>query len=615
MLNKSPLPIVFRRNRSPERERLQTRGKNCALLSAEPDVWLLQGLVQVVGVAASLAAPQIHNQKEKEMKNQHRPVLKFLSPERQRWLLAGTGLLLALVTSRADVEVSRRWASTAPVIDGTVSPGEWTSATATPIGHGQMRTMNDGSYLYVLLDVVDDTVADDDLTGYFSGDFFTLDIDKDLNYAVTPNVDFTYGCCQDGRTFVKSIRLNQYTSTGCQPVNPNSLGARGFGPTFNSATPHRFWEFRLSFDELGVDPTTWTTSAGSIPKVRMNVCIFSLNPNFTSCQPDATFAPDNSNMYQVDLAIWPSFPPGSTGPIFAGVGLVPFNYIDTAGYANINISGYYYATNAPFGANLNIFGSWNTLRFAYGAARYRVLYSKNGGPYTRLKQTWTNFKFNGLVWVPNAIGPDANDSYPIPSPWEVWFLPNLLITWQTAVGFSDGTYNLKLELLNSSGFVLASPPGNSLTLFIDNTPPLPIINNAFYDGTAVCECGTVTQGPCFIFPVFHGFTFDVTVNDPNGALSSYSLGYTYGNNHNGGIFGDAYTSGHVNQDGPEKWNGVTNNIVPPFPPFCAPATCAYTFILSATSRVQNGYGPVFPYVDYKKSLTILLGTAGAINCP
>src|SRR5664279_4172655 len=212
---------------------------------------------------------------------------------------------LSAPTARADVEIARRWCATAPVINGTVSAGEWTSATATPIGHGEMRTMNDGSYLYVLLDVVDDTTADNILTGPFSGDFFTLDIDKDLNHAVTPNVDFTYATCQDGRTFVKSTRLNQFASTGCQAVNTNSLGARGFGPTFNSATPHRFWEFRLSFDELGVDPTTWTTSGGAIPKVRMNVCVFSLNPSFTSCQPDNTFSPDNSLMYQVDLATFP----------------------------------------------------------------------------------------------------------------------------------------------------------------------------------------------------------------------------------------------------------------------------------------------------------------------
>ncbi len=524
--------------------------------------------------------------------------------------------------ARADVEVARRWAGTAPVIDGTVSPGEWTFGTATTISYlgvnyAQMRTMNDASYLYLLLDVYFDTVEDAWNTNTFTGDFFALYVDKDLNYAVTPNVDFFYAVCNDGRPFVKAIRLSQGSSTGCQAVDPNSLAAKSFGPSFNSATHHRFWEFRLSLNELGVDTSMWTTSAGIIPKVRINVSINSVNPSFYIAQPDPNTSPDNSFMYQIDLATSPSFPPGTTGPIFAGVGLVPATYIDSSGYANINISGYYYATNAPFGGSLNVFGHWNTLRFAYGAVKYRVLYSKDGGPYTRLRQTWTNFKFNGTTWVPNAIGPDINDAYSIPPPWEIWYLPNLLISWQTGL-FGDGTYNLKLELINSGGFVLASPPGNSLTLFVDNTPPSVTINNAFYNGATICECGIVTQGDCVtIFPVlaFHGFTFDLTVSDPNGALSSYALGYTYGNNVSGGIASDAYVPGHLNQDGPERWNGVNNNVVP-FPPFCAPKSCAYTFILSAQSRVQNGYGLVFPYVDYKKSLTILVGTgAGSISCP
>jgi hypothetical protein len=379
---------------------------------------------------------------------------------------------------------------------------------------------------------------------------------------------------------------------------------------------HRIWEFRLGLSELGVDTSTWTTSSGTVPKVRVNVALFSLHPSFYIAQPDPNTSPNMSLMYQIDLATFPSFPPGTTGPIFAGVGLVPATYIDSSGYANLNIASYYYASNAPFGGNLNVFGNWNTLRLAYGAARYRVLYSQGGGPYTRLKQTWTNFKWNGTTWVPNAIGPDAMDAYPVPLPWEIWYLPNLLISWQSGT-FGDASYNLKLELLNSGGFVLASPPGNSLTLFIDNTAPTVLINNAFYDGTAICECGIVTQGPCSTGILqFHGFTFDITVNDLNGALNGYSLDYTYGNNHSGNISSDTYVPSHVNADGPERWNGVTNSVTPiPLFPFCAPAQCAYTFVLSASSRVQNGYGLVFPYVNYDKSLTILSNSVANIHCP
>jgi hypothetical protein len=539
---------------------------------------------------------------------------QFLVSKPARFVLVLALCSCLTPSGRADVEISRRWATAAPSINGVVAAGEWTAATATPLVHGQMRTMNDGSYLYILLDAIDDTVNDVWDVATHTGDYFVLSIDKDLNYAVTPEVDFFYSGCNDGQPFVKATRHTQGSSTGCQAVDPATLGAISFGPTFNSATPHRFWEFRLSFAELGVDPMTWTTSAGSVPKVRLNVCLHSKTPAFDSCQPDPSSSPDNSNLYQLDLATSPSFPPGSTGPIFAGVGLVPSTYIDSGGYANLNISGYYFATNAPWGGNLNVFGHWQTLQFAYGAAKYRVLYSKDGGPYTRLRQTWTNFKYNGTTWVPNAIGPDANDAYAIPSPWEIWYLPNLLISWQTGT-FGDGTYSLKLELLNGSGTLLASPPGNSLKLFVVNTPPSVMINDMSYNGSTICECGIVTQGD---FP--RGFTFDITAIDPNGALNAYALGGTYGNNRPVPIIAsDTYTPAHVNQDGPKHWNGVTNRIVPSgflVFPWRATNSCAYTFILSANSRVQNGYGLVFPYVDYKKSLTILLGTGvGSTTCP
>ncbi|HEX3718969.1 MAG TPA: hypothetical protein VH595_13450 [Verrucomicrobiae bacterium] len=541
-------------------------------------------------------------------------------------LAAGIGLALACglgtINARADVEVARRWATAAPNINGTATATDWGTATATSISEGsvnyaQMRTMNDGTYLYVLLDVNAETVNNPVYTPETNGDFYALYIDKDLNYAITPNVDFDYSTCQNGDVFDKSIYLSDNSFTGCQPVAAGSLGSRGFAGSLNTTTPHRIWSFRLSLNELGVDTSTWTTSGGTVPKVRMEVVLDSPNPAFYIGQPDTDVYPDMHLMYQIDLATFPSYPPGTTGPIFAGVGMVPANYIDGSGYANINIADYYSATNAPFGANLNIFGNWNTLRIAYGADRYQVLYSYKGGPYTPLIQTWTNFKWNGATWVPNAIGPDAVNSYPIPEPWELWYLPNLLISWQSGL-FGDGNYKFKLQLLNSSGTPLSSPSGNSLTLFVDNTPPTVMINDSYINGTPICQCGLVTPGPCetgrFPLIAYHGFTFNITVNDPNGALNSYSLSYTYGNNNSGSIFSDSYVPSHVGADGPERWDGVTN-ITEPYPPFCAPAACAYTFTLSASSRVQNGYGLVFPYVNYNNSLTILSPeSTESVNC-
>lgn len=526
-----------------------------------------------------------------------------------RKILLGVCLLVFSSAAWADVPIAPAWAPAAPVLNGAIAPGEWSAGTVTNIAHGKMVTMNDVSNLYVLLDVVDDTI-DNPIVPLGPNDYYVLAIDADLSMGVTANVDFVYDACQDGRTFIKAYYLGGSSFTGCQDVTGSSALGIGFGPTPNSATPHRFWEFRLDFDEIGVDPSTWTTSGGTPPRVRMNAATISLAPAFETAQPDPDKFPNLTNMFQVNLAIAGSFPPGSTGPTFAGVGLVPSTFIGADGYANINIPGYYSATDAPFGGKLNVFGHWNTLSAMPGVKKYRVLYSKDGGPFQRLLQTWTNFKFTGGTWVATAVGPDATDAYAIPNPAEIWYLPNLLISWQSNL-FAEGTYELKLELLNNGGGVLAPPPSNSLTLEIVNTPPQVTINGINYNGSPVCACSIVTQGDP---PA--GFTFNISATDAHGALNAFSLAGAYGNNQSTGtLYSDSYAS-HMDADGPNQWNGVTS-IVVPATPFRASTSCAYTFVLAASSRVQNGYGLLFPHVQYHQSLTILLGSgAGSmVGCP
>jgi hypothetical protein len=290
-----------------------------------------------------------------------------------RALLSGCLGVLALTASAfgADVEIQRRWAASPPTIDGVVAPGEWNAARITPLTHGQLRTMNDSSFLYVLLDVTDDTV-NDPTSGTGPADFFVMAFDVDQNFAVTPHVDLDYDACQDSRSFIKSYYLGGGAFTGCQNTDPATLGTPGFGPSPASATPHRLWEFRLNFAEIGVDPTTWSTSSGSVPHVRVNVATVSANPAFSSAEPSSSLFPNfTGSLFQIDLATLPTFPPGSTGPTFFGVGLVPSTYIDALGFATINVPGYAYtALDAPFGGNLNVFGNWLGLRAA-GARSYR----------------------------------------------------------------------------------------------------------------------------------------------------------------------------------------------------------------------------------------------------
>jgi hypothetical protein len=163
-----------------------------------------------------------------------------------------------------------------------------------------------------------------------------------------------------------------------------------------------------------------------------------------------------------------------------------------------------------------------------------------------------------------------------------------------------------------------------LTLKVVNSAPEVKINNIQYNGQDICECGIVTQGSA---P--RGFTFDLTVKDDNGALNGFWLAGTYGHGHSTGtIYSDTYTSGgtslgtsffvnHINADGPRKWNGVTTLEVPlASREWRASKSCAYSFILAASSRVQNGYSLVFPHTQDFNNLTILLGSGeGSTECP
>jgi len=524
-------------------------------------------------------------------------------------MLAGICLVFWASSALADIDVIRRWANVRPTIDGVFHAGEWSGSITTPLAQGEMRTKNNRQFLYVLLDFVGDTHDDPVPTtpAAFGGDYFTLAVDVDQNHAVTPNVDFIYSGCQDGSEFKKAFYLAVNTWTGCQPTSALSLGAYGFGPTSASAVPHRYYEFRLSLAELGINTATWTTMAGEAAKVRMHVSMVSMNPHKVSRQPQPLQFPDLSNsFYLIDLTASSGFPAGSTGPTFAGVGLVPVTFIDALGNANIHIANYYSATDAPFGGNLHVFGNWTRMRTTYHARSYRVWFRKGAGPWTQLLQTWTNFFFDpgSGDWIPTSFGPDGEGKYPVPGPGTIWYLPNLLIGWQSGQ-VPDDVYRLKLELFDAADNLLPPPPSNLLTLNVVNTAPVPTINEVTYEGTPVPACAIIRQGAD---PA--GFNFKVSVNDARGALNTFALTAIHGNNLSETIYQDNY-AGHVDASGPEKWNGVTNLVVPVGSKWRAPETCAYSFILSASSRSQNGYGLIFPYVDYHVSLTILTG--GVIN--
>lgn len=509
---------------------------------------------------------------------------------------------LASTSARADVSVGRSWATTAPTIDGRVGAREWDDAQVTTLARGRMATMNDARHFYVLLDVTSDTVDDPPTSDW---EFFILAFDVDRNRAVTPRVDLAYSNCPIvGRTFVKGYYLGSDTFSGCGDPSPASAGAVGFDLTPASSGSHRIWELRLDLAEIGVDPASWA-GATVVPHVRLNVALASATPSFVQAEPDPALYPHFSgDAFRVDLATAPAVPPGPPGATFAGVGLVPASFIDSLGYADLDVPGYSYrAMDAPFGGTLNVFGNWADL-YARGARSYRVLSATGTAAAAPLLHTWTNMRLVGTTWTPRAVGPDAAGRYPVPSPAETWYLSNLLVAWPTP-NVPDGTYALRLELFDGSGSPLPPPP-DSLTLRVVNTPPLAEIRRVYYDGAEVAECPIVYAGAT---PA--DFTFQITAYDGNGALGGWSLVAEYGNNRPAiPIASDGYAA-HRDEDGPNEWVGIRDTLLsarwrPPVP-------CAYAITLSASSRSQNGYGPLLS-ARYVKTLTYLEGTPPA-PCP
>jgi hypothetical protein len=210
-------------------------------------------------------------------------------------LLAGVSLpgrvsLAAPVKAPDAISVSN-WALTPPTIDGVVSPNEWAGASSFPIADGSLRGsayyQNDGTNLYLLLDMTADTQIDPPGTG--DSDYFQMAFDANDNLALDPEWDLSYGLSGGSDQFCLAYYLQANQNTACQP--PVSTYAVGWGQPFGGA-PHRVWEFAIRLSEIG-------RRAGQ--RLDIAVKYHSKTPAFTAAAPLGYSGPYNS-FYSIRLA-------------------------------------------------------------------------------------------------------------------------------------------------------------------------------------------------------------------------------------------------------------------------------------------------------------------------
>ena len=153
----------------------------------------------------------------------------------------------------AACDVASPYAKTTILPDGKWSPWEWNDAKDTYFwfngdaqhedGNIHVYTKNDDRFIYALYDVVPDITNEPDVECYTASgcDWATLNISY------------------DGEDYNCTIWSNG-TSDGCSGVSFQD----GFSGTVNSATPHRFWEFKLDlgYFEIPEGATVKVTAGG-----------------------------------------------------------------------------------------------------------------------------------------------------------------------------------------------------------------------------------------------------------------------------------------------------------------------------------------------------------------
>jgi hypothetical protein len=209
----------------------------------------------------------------------------------------------------------------APRIDGQLDFREWFFYSGrVSFEHGFIAVANDGTRLYLLVDVLGDDHADR-RSGRLEGDWIEVFVDMDGDGAITPDLDKVYTLLPGSY----DLRVQEFASSEGERHDPDpeptySSVAAGFGcfeddgtevlylpPLAPVCDEHRVWEMAIDLAEVGQNP------ASPIPPLhglRIGFLVHSYLPGFTDEVPSG-FPSDFSQMLEIDLA---SVPPVVVDP-------------------------------------------------------------------------------------------------------------------------------------------------------------------------------------------------------------------------------------------------------------------------------------------------------------
>src|SRR5271156_2143052 len=248
------------------------------------------------------------------------------------------------------------WTSTTPPsLTGLLPASAWSGSAKMAIPRGTLMAQNDANHLYIGLDLTAETGTAN------PNDYFWFIVDINDNGLIDPNRDKLFSDWPGTPN-----RLGMWLMAGPDTTYPASDSQVipsqvriGFGPSVNSATPHRQWQISFALSDLNIAPIV---STGPAALVDFGLRIATTSPAYvgeTPTNPLASF----SDFNQIILANVPSAPPVSVGPVVGSVGVIGTGLIGSNGYCNIPTSTPYYIhpQNAAFSGTLNLIGNEATL--------------------------------------------------------------------------------------------------------------------------------------------------------------------------------------------------------------------------------------------------------------
>lgn len=478
------------------------------------------------------------------------------------------------------------WAQTPIDINSPLSAGGWEDAGSLKFTRGHVLAKNDTKFLYLALDVIDDTGNDSS-----TNDYFWLSFDKDRDRAITANQDVNYALYPgQPNKLGKQLYLGPGTWTGLMPDSSLSEVRQEFGSSENSSVSHRIWKFKIDLKEINV-ALSWPLST---PFTYFGFRVKSSNPAFTTDFP-ANFFKDFTKLRQLIFSRKPVISPSLLGPLIGSVGLIPTTQIDASGRATTD-PGYFVAVQkAAFGGTLNLIGNRTKIQQLWndGIKKYKVEITPPVGSPQKLISNWSNYRWTGSTYALESFAPSALGFYELANPGVDYSIDDLLVQFPTSA-LLPGLYQVKVTFYKRVGPLDIAVDNQTIGLFIDNHVPAINIDSIKHGANEVSACAIETIGAA---P--DGLNFKITAHDPEGNLLAASFYATYGAGLSVGIHSESYAPAMG------LWQGFTSKTIPASGNWRPTQSCAYSFIIVASARTTNGYG----YIGHNsthRNLTLLL---------